>query len=133
MKALFRKFAEKISVAVGTPWAFIIAIAIIGGWGLSGPAFRFSEQWQLVINSLTTIGTFLMVFVIQNTQNRDFQAMQLKLDALLQATKGVHPGFVSVQDLSDDDLLHLEAAFQRLGGNDDIRQMVESIENPKSR
>ena len=131
MKALFRLFAEKISSAAGTPWAFIIAVGILGAWGLSGTAFRFSEQWQLVINSFTTIVTFLMVFVIQNTQNRDFQAIQLKLDALLQATKGVHSGFISVQDLSDSDLHHLEAAFQRLGSNDDVKQMVKSIEEPR--
>ena len=132
MKVVFRRFAEKVSVAVGTPWAFMIAIAIIGSWLLSGPLFGFSEQWQLVINSLTTIGTFLMVFIIQNTQNRDFQALQLKLDVLLQATKGVHPGFVSVQNLSDDDLRHLEAAFERLGGKGDTKQMVKSIEAPKA-
>jgi low affinity Fe/Cu permease len=83
MKRLFGKFAESISMAVGTPWAFLGAVTAILTWALSGPFFGFSEPWQLVINSFTTIVTFLVVFLIQNTQNRDFQALQIKIDALL--------------------------------------------------
>ena len=88
MKHVFAKFAERVSNAVGTPWAFLGALAIILVWGSSGPVFRFSEQWQLAVNSFTTIVTFLMVFVIQNTQNRDFQALLLTLDALLLTSSG---------------------------------------------
>src|SRR5882672_7612557 len=101
MKALFREFAERISVVVGTPWAFIAALAVIVGWGISGPFFGFSEPWQLVINSFTTIMTFLMVFIIQNTQNRDFKALQLKLDVLLLASRDTHPGLISLHKLTD--------------------------------
>ena len=86
MNKFFRRFAEIIAAIVGTPWAFIAALLVLIGWGASGPLFGFSEPWQLAVNSFTTIVTFLMVFVIQNTQNRDFQALQLKLDELLRTT-----------------------------------------------
>src|SRR5688572_25185448 len=128
MKALFRKFAESVAVAVGTPWAFIAAIAIIAGWGASGPLFGFSEQWQLIINSFTTIVTFLMVFVIQNTQNRDFKALQLKLDELLRASDNTHKGLVNMHNLSDDHLHRLEKAFERLGNRENIEEVLASLE-----
>jgi len=82
MQKQFRRFAEKTSLAVGTPWAFMTAIGIVAVWGATGPLFGFSQQWQLLINSFTTIATFLMVFIIQNTQNRDFRILQLKLTEL---------------------------------------------------
>ncbi len=99
MKALFRRFAERVALIVGTPWAFIVALTIIGVWGVSGPLFSFSTHWQLVVNSFTTIGTFLMVFIIQNTQNRDFKAIQIKLDALLHASPATPPGLVNLHNL----------------------------------
>ena len=83
MQDLFRKFAHRMSEAVGSPWAFVIAVALIALWALTGPVFHYSDTWQLVINTSTTIITFLMVFLIQNTQNRDAKAMHLKLDELL--------------------------------------------------
>src|SRR2546430_3379744 len=86
MKAAFRRFAEYVAVAVGKPAAFFAGVGIIAMWAISGPLFGFSEQWQLMINSFTTIVTFLIVFLIQNTQNRDFAALQLKIDALLLAS-----------------------------------------------
>src|SRR4030066_374784 len=79
----FRLFAQKISALVGSPWAFLVAVLVIVTWGLTGPIFRFSDTWQLVINTGTTVITFLMVFIIQNTQNRDAKAINLKLDELL--------------------------------------------------
>ena len=129
MKALFRKFAERISVVVGTPWAFIAALAVIVGWGISGPFFGFSEPWQLVINSFTTIMTFLMVFIIQNTQNRDFKALQLKMDELLRASENTHRGMVNLHNLSDEDLHRLEKAFERFGGRHDIEEVLRSLES----
>lgn len=114
MNKFFRRFAEIIAAIVGTPWAFIAALLVLIGWGASGPLFRFSEPWQLAVNSFTTIVTFLMVFVIQNTQNRDFQALQLKLDELLRNTPGAHRGVINLQELTDDELHRLEHAYQQL-------------------
>ena len=88
MHSLFRKFAHRTSAIVGSPWAFIIAVSVIVIWGVSGPIFHFSDTWQLIINTSTTIITFLMVFLIQNTQNRDATAIHLKLDELLRGVKG---------------------------------------------
>ena len=131
MTHLFRKFAELVAVVVGTPWAFITALTLIVAWAASGPFFGFSEQWQLVVNSLTTIVTFLMVFIIQNTQNRDFKALQLKLDELLRASENSHPGMVNLHNLSDDELQQLEQAFERFGGRHDIKEIVRSLEKPR--
>src|SRR5688500_6040680 len=127
MKALFRKFAEGVAFAVGTPWAFITAITIIVVWGVSGPIFGFSEQWQLIINSFTTIVTFLMVFVIQNTQNRDFKALQLKLDELLRASDNTHKSLINMHNFSDEELHQLEEAFKRLAGKEDIKSVVKEL------
>jgi low affinity Fe/Cu permease len=114
MNRFFRRFAEKIAVIAGTPWAFIVGVLVLSGWGASGPLFGFSEHWQLMVNSFTTIVTFLMVFIIQNTQNRDFQALQLKLDELLRITPGAHRGIINLQELTDDELHRLESAYQQL-------------------
>lgn len=114
MKDLFRKFAQAISHAVGSPWAFIIAISIVGVWALSGPVFGYSDTWQLVINTGTTIITFLMVFLIQNTQNRDAKAIHLKLDELLKGVKGARTGMVDLEELSDEELETLQKEFRRL-------------------
>ena len=127
MKALFRKFAESVALAVGTPWAFITAITIIVVWGLSGPVFGYSEQWQLIVNSFTTIVTFLMVFVIQNTQNRDFKALQLKLDELLRASENTHKGLINMHNFSDEELHQLEEAFQRLGGKENVESVIKEL------
>ncbi len=114
MNDAFRKFANKTSDAMGSPWAFIAATLLIIGWALSGPLFGFSEIWQLVINTGTTIITFLMVFLIQNTQNRDAKAMHLKLDELLRGVEGARTSMVDLEDLSDEDLKKLQDDFQRL-------------------
>ena len=130
MKALFRRFAERVALIVGTPWAFIVALTIIGVWGVSGPLFSFSTHWQLVVNSFTTIGTFLMVFIIQNTQNRDFKAIQIKLDALLHASPATPSGLVNLHNLSDPDLLRLEQAFESLGGQQNVDEIVHTLTSP---
>lgn len=114
MNELFRKFAHQISILAGSPWVFILAVAVIALWALTGPLFGFSDTWQLVINTGTTIITFLMVFLIQNTQNRDAQAIHLKLDELLRATKEARMDLVDLENLPDEDLHHLQEEFRRL-------------------
>jgi low affinity Fe/Cu permease len=110
----FRTFARKSSEVLGSAWAFIGAILIIAVWGLTGPTFHFSDTWQLIINTGTTIVTFLMVFLIQNTQNRDAKAMHLKLDELIRAVQGARNRLVDLEKLSDDELKELEEQFTRL-------------------
>src|SRR5262249_50979515 len=83
----FRRFSQRVARSVGAPWAFAAAIVVVLGWAITGPIFRYSNTWQLIINTGTTIITFLMVFVIQNTQNRDSQVTQLKLDELIRAIR----------------------------------------------
>jgi low affinity Fe/Cu permease len=114
MKDIFRKFAQAASHAVGSPWAFILAALIIIVWGATGPLFGYSDTWQLVINTGTTIITFLMVFLIQNTQNRDAKAIHLKLDELLKGVTGARTGMVDLEDLSDEELEKLHEEFKRL-------------------
>jgi len=103
----FSKFAHAISVWTGDPWAFLIAVAIVVVWVVTGPLFNFSDTWQLIINTGTTIVTFLMVFLIQNTQNRDTLAIQLKLSELVLAMKGAENKFAAIEDLSDKELQEL--------------------------
>src|SRR5256714_11522277 len=110
----FRKFSQKVSRAVGSSWAFIVAILIVGIWATTGPIFNFSDTWQLVINTGTTIVTFLMVFLIQNTQNRQDTAIQIKLDELLKGVKGARTSLVDIEDLSDKELESLHEQFKRL-------------------
>ncbi|MDZ4721919.1 MAG: low affinity iron permease family protein [Roseiflexaceae bacterium] len=114
MNEFFRKFAQSTSHKAGSPWAFIIAVATLIVWAITGPLFGFSDTWQLVINTGTTIITFLMVFLIQNTQNRDAQAMHLKLDELLRSIKEARTDLVDLEDLPDEDLKKLQDEFQRL-------------------
>src|SRR5438477_11407508 len=110
----FRVFARRSSEVLGTAWAFIGAIVIIAVWALTGPTFHFSDTWQLIINTGTTIVTFLMVFLIQNTQNRDAKAMHLKLDELIRAIQGARNRLVDLEKLSDEELKQLEEQFTRL-------------------
>jgi len=114
MNELFRQFAQKTSQMMGTSWSFMLAVALIIIWGLTGPMFRYSNTWQLVINTSTTIITFLMVFLIQNTQNRDAKAIHLKLDELIKGVKGARTGLVNLEQLSDSELERLQEEFKRL-------------------
>jgi low affinity Fe/Cu permease len=114
MNELFRRFAAGFSHITGSPWAFIVALALLLLWGLSGPVFGFSDTWQLLINTGTTIVTFLMVFLIQNTQNRDAKAIHLKLDELIRSVKEARNSMVDLENLSDEELDKLQAQFQRL-------------------
>jgi low affinity Fe/Cu permease len=110
----FRIFARRSSVMLGTAWAFAGAIFIILVWILTGPTFHFSDTWQLIINTGTTIVTFLMVFLIQNTQNRDAKAMHLKLDEIIRALKKARNELVDLENLSDQELNKLEEQFKRV-------------------
>ena len=110
----FRCFAQRSSVLLGSAWAFAAAVLAILVWILTGPAFHFSDTWQLIINTATTIVTFLMVFLIQNTQNRDAKAMHLKLDEVIRALKGARNQLVNLEELSDQDLKKLEEQFRQL-------------------
>lgn len=110
----FSALARKTATGVGTPWAFLIAVLIVAVWAISGPMFGFSDTWQLVINTGTTIVTFLMVFLIQNTQNRDAKAMQLKLDELIVALAAAHNQMIDIETLSDEELTKLEQQFHKL-------------------
>ena len=114
MNELFRKFSQTTSKLVGSSWAFILAVLIVLVWALTGPIFHYSDTWQLVINTGTTIITFLMVFLIQNTQNRDAKAIHLKLDELIKGVSGARTGLVNIQELSDQDLERLQRQFQQL-------------------
>ncbi len=113
MEDLFRRIARAGSAVFGSAWAFIGAIAIILLWAVSGPLFHFSDTWQLIINTGTTIVTFLMVFLIQNTQNRDSKALHLKLDELLCAIREARTGLVGLEHLPDSDLDKLELEFKQ--------------------
>jgi low affinity Fe/Cu permease len=110
--SLFGRFAGKTAQYSGKPAAFLIAALVVVIWGVSGPIFHYSDTWQLVINTGTTIITFLMVFLIQNTQNRDTQALQLKLDELILATRGARTGIAGIEEATDE-RLEEEKAIER--------------------
>ena len=110
----FRIFARRSSIALGSAWAFAGAVLVILVWVLTGPMFHFSDTWQLVINTATTIVTFLMVFLIQNTQNRDAKAVHLKLDELIRALKDARNELVDLENLSDEELKKLEEQFKSM-------------------
>ncbi len=110
--AYFAKFAQGAAQWTGHPAAFLLAVAVVTLWVVTGPVFNYSDTWQLVINTGTTIVTFLMVFLIQNTQNRDTMAVQLKLSELVLAMKGAKNGFAAVEDLSDEELAKLHDEFR---------------------
>src|SRR5205823_14414562 len=114
MHEAFRRFAQTSAQLVGSAWAFILAVVVILVWAITGPAFGFSDTWQLVINTGTTIVTFLMVFLIQNTQNRDAKSLHLKLDELIRAIQGARNRLVDLEKLSDDELKKLEEQFTRV-------------------
>ena len=110
----FRHVAGKVSHVIGTPMAFVIAALSVLVWAASGPMFGFSDTWQLVINTTTTVVTFLVVFLIQNTQNHDAKAIHLKLDELIRAVKNARNSLVDLEDLPEEELVRLEREFQRL-------------------
>lgn len=110
----FRKVAHATACAIGSPYAFATAVLVVIVWAACGPVFHYSDTWQLVINTGTTIVTFLVVFMIQNTQNRDSRAIHLKLDELIRAVESARNRLVDVEDLPDEEIARLAREFQRL-------------------
>jgi low affinity Fe/Cu permease len=125
----FTKVASRVSEAAGNHWTFVLAALLIAGWALSGPLFGFSDSWQLMANTGTTIVTFLMVFIIQNTQNRDAKAMQLKLDELLRAVPKARKVFM---DVEDEDLAEI-AREKEIVDQDDPYPPKDKPENGKTK
>ena len=110
----FTRFAKTAARATGRPVAFAVAVLAILAWAVTGPIFGFSNTWQLIVNTGTTIMTFLMVFLIQNTQNRDTEAMQVKLDELIRVTHGAHNALLDLEELDEDQLDRIRAQYEAL-------------------
>lgn len=110
----FHNFAKHCATIVGSSWAFVLAIMVVMIWLVAGPTFHFSDTWQLAINTGTTIVTFLIVFLIQNTQNRDAKAVHLKLDELIHGVKGARNSLINLENLTDHELEGLQRQFERL-------------------
>ncbi|MEO8202615.1 MAG: low affinity iron permease family protein [Betaproteobacteria bacterium] len=131
--AWFPTFARKLATWTGRSFAFFVAIALVLLWGLTGPLFGFSDTWQLVINTSTTIITFLMVFLIQHTQNRDTEAMQLKLDELIRSTRGAHNAMLELEALDEEQLTERHALYSRLAerAREQLRQGAPDDDTPE--
>jgi low affinity Fe/Cu permease len=139
MRDLFRQLAERTAHAVGSPWAFLLALLTVAVWGVTGPYFKFSDTWQLFINTGTTIVTFLMVFLIQNTQNRETRIVALKLDELLRGVEGARTGLVQLDHMSDAELETVQQEFMRMRDkyapliDDDLAHVQREIKARKRR
>jgi low affinity Fe/Cu permease len=129
MREIFRKFAHESAQAVGSPWAFFLAVVITVIWAMTGPHFHYSDTWQLVINTGTSVSTFLVVFLIQNTQNRDAKVVQLKLDELIRALHPARTALVHMEELTDVELDALREEFQRV--HDRANSQLGEIEEHK--
>jgi low affinity Fe/Cu permease len=128
-RSRFARFASGTARAAGRPVTFVIAVAVIGIWAASGPLFGYSDTWQLVINTATTIITFLMVFLIQNTQNRDAEAMHIKLDELIRAVKGAQNSLLDLEELEDEELDRIRSRYEDLARQ--ARSRLEKLEGAK--
>ncbi|WP_250493560.1 low affinity iron permease family protein [Caballeronia sp. GAWG1-1] len=128
----FLKFSNGLSRVAGHASTFIIAVVLVIVWAVSGPIFHFSDTWQLVINTSTTIVTFLMVFLIQNTQNRDTAAMQIKLDELIRAVDNAHNALLDLEELDEKDLAIFRKRYAKLAkeARDDLRSASKDIDMP---
>jgi len=127
---LFRRFARATSNGIGSPIAFVAAVVVVLAWALTGPFFGFSETWQLVINTGTTIITFLVVFAIQNTQNRDTKAIELKLDELIRAQKQARNVLLEVEEMDDEELAKLDREYHELSKH--VRAEREGRAQPRN-
>ena len=114
MREVFRRFSGRTAESVGSPAAFVIGLTLIVLWALTGPLFGYSDSWQLVVNTATTIITFLMVFLIQATQNRDAEAIQIKLDEIIRALEGAHNALMDLEELEEEDLLKMRENYLKL-------------------
>ncbi len=130
--SFFGRFAKWTAHAMGRPSTFVIALLVVLVWAITGPIFEFHDTWQLVINTGTTIVTFLMVFLIQNTQNRESLALQLKLDELIRATQGAHNTLLDLEELTEDDLNRIRAAYELLAlkAREDLKKGSLDIGTP---
>lgn len=127
MNTIFRKFAKWVSSVAGSPYVFVFAIVIVGIWALLGPMFGYSDSWQLVINTGTTILTFLMVFLIQNTQNRDSHAVHLKLDELIKAVDAARNQLIDIEDNSDEVIATFEEEFESMRVNGEEKSSTKKM------
>ena len=123
----FQVFATKSSYWVGSRWAFALAVATIIVWAVTGPHFHYSDTWQLVVNTATTIVTFLMVFLIQNTQNRDARAIHLKLDEIIRAIRPADNNMIDIEKLSDEELQVLAAQFEKIRAHREPQEKKKSL------
>lgn len=133
MNAAFSRFSNAVANAMGRPIAFIIALAIVGIWALSGPLFGFSEVWQLVINTGTTIITFLMIFVLQNSQNRDGKALQAKLDELILTSSHAQNRFIGIERLDEDELRELRRVLDKKAREADDGELNPTLEDARQK
>ncbi|MEO6327313.1 MAG: low affinity iron permease family protein [Ginsengibacter sp.] len=138
--AFFNNFSNLVTKATGTPWAFVFAVLVIAIWGITGPIFKFSDTWQLVINTGTTIITFLMVFVIQHSQNKDTKAIQLKLNELIAANCDASNRLVNIEELTDEELevikkfyIHLAQAAKKENNIFKTHSIDEAKQNSASK
>jgi low affinity Fe/Cu permease len=128
MDKLFTAFSHRVSFWAGQPAAFILAVSVVIIWGVTGPIFAFSDTWQLIINTGTTIVTFLMVFLIQNAQNRDGSAMQAKLDELIRAIEGSRNEFIGIENLTESDLEKIKKQLEKECGTEaDHRRSIDAL------
>jgi low affinity Fe/Cu permease len=128
----FSRFAIQTSAMVGSSWSFLVAVACVIVWGLTGPYFRYADTWQLVINTSTTIITFLMVFLIQNTQNRDARALHLKLDEIIRSHHLAHNEMINIEKLSDQELEELAKHYEQIRAECDHRATARCPDDSKS-
>lgn len=131
MREAFRKFAQRAALAVGSPAAFILALVTTCLWALTGPRFHYSDTWQLVINTGTSVSTFLVVFLIQNTQNRDARVMHMKLDELIRAVRPARTALVQMEELTDEQLEELQKEFQTF--RDEAHAQLTRIQESKQK
>ncbi|MCC7371033.1 MAG: low affinity iron permease family protein [Chloroflexi bacterium] len=133
MNELFQGLAQRTARAAGSSWAFVFAAGIVLGWAISGPIFHFSDTWQLIINTGTTIVTFLMVFLIQNSQNRDTQAIHLKLDELLRAVQGAREDrFIDLEDATEQQLKRVRQEIERDAHAAEMLSFEDRSSRPRS-
>jgi low affinity Fe/Cu permease len=135
MSEMFHCFSEAVAKVVGSSWSFLVAVGVVAIWAATGPMFNYSDTWQLLINTGTTVVTFLMVFIIQNSQNRDSKVIGLKLDELLRAVEGARTELVGLDHMSEQELEEVQAQFQQLSGkvgallSDDIQHIGRELDS----
>ncbi len=133
MNAIFSKFATAVSAAMGKPVTFVSAVALVLVWAISGPFFGFSEVWQLVINTGTTIITFLMIFVLQNSQNRDSEALQAKLDELILTSRDAQNRFIGIERLDEDELRQLRRLLDEKACEGDDSELNSTLRDARDK